>query len=110
MAVASVFSPIDSTEGIDFTDHVPLGQTTNGRIAGHLADGVEVLSEDGDLRTHPCRGKSSLNPGVAGADDDDVVGLGKSEHTGANYAARAPRGNRPSSRMPLHLQRGIVLG
>ena len=32
-------------EGVDFLDQMALADTTNGWIAGHLADGLDVLGK-----------------------------------------------------------------
>jgi len=36
-----------TTQGIDLPDHMPFGETADGWVAAHLADGVEVLGNDG---------------------------------------------------------------
>ncbi len=51
----------DSTERIDFADHVSLGQATNGRVAAHLPDGIEILGQHSDLGTETSSSESRLN-------------------------------------------------
>ena len=40
-----------ATEGVDLTNHVSFGESTYRGIAGHLADGIRVLSEQKRLAT-----------------------------------------------------------
>jgi hypothetical protein len=44
----------DSTQSIDLPDQVAFGQSPNGWIAGHLADGIEILRQDGRLAAESC--------------------------------------------------------
>ena len=37
--------PHRAAEGIDLTDHMPLRQTSDRRVTGHLPDGIGILSE-----------------------------------------------------------------
>src|SRR5260370_28558165 len=46
--------PHFATDGIDFTGQMALCQASNGRIAGHLTDSVEVDREHQCLTAHPC--------------------------------------------------------
>jgi hypothetical protein len=63
----------DAAENVDFSDDGALGNPADGRIAGHLADGLEVLSEKKSPGTPTGRHRGRLSPGVTAADDDDVV-------------------------------------
>ena len=65
-----------AAEGVYFADDVSLGQTTDGRVAGHLGNGVQVLREHSRPATHAGGGKGGFHAGMASPDDDDVVGHG----------------------------------
>ena len=41
----------EPAQGIDLADHVTLAQSTDGRIATHLPNCVEVLGQDGNIGT-----------------------------------------------------------
>jgi hypothetical protein len=61
-----------ATESINFTDDMTFGQSTNGGIAGHLADRIKVLRQYSDRTTETGCGESRLNAGVASTNDEDV--------------------------------------
>lgn len=62
-----------SAEGVDFANHVTLGETANGGVAAHLSDGVEILRKHGDRATESGGSKGSFDSGVAGTDDEHVI-------------------------------------
>ena len=72
----------DAAEGVDFPDHVSFCQSTDGGVAGHSADGIEVLGENCDATAEAGGGKGGFDPGVAGANDEDIVGFRVDEHWG----------------------------
>ena len=59
---------------------MPLRQSPNRRVAGHLPNRVEVLGQHSDLRAQPGGSEGSFHTGVTGSDDEDVVALGIAEH------------------------------
>ena len=61
-----------AAQGVDLADDLPLGHAADRRVAAHLADGVAVDRQQRGPQPHPRRGQRGLEPGVAGADDDDV--------------------------------------
>ena len=69
----------EAAEGVDFADHLALGQAADGGIAGHAADGQGV---HGDHRHSAAvaedvgGGPGGLRAGMAAADDEDVEGIG----------------------------------
>ena len=65
---------------VNFAGQVSLGQTADGRVAGHLADGVRIDGQEQSLAAHPRRRQRRLDPGMAGSDDDDVIFPGINEH------------------------------
>ena len=65
--------PHEPSQGVDLAHELPLADAADGRVAAHLADGVEVAREQGRPGPQPGRGTGRLDPGMAGADDDHVV-------------------------------------
>lgn len=62
----------DAAEGVDFADEVTFGDSTDGRVAGHLRDEIDVEGEEGSFKAHAGGGHGGLASGVAGADYDYV--------------------------------------
>jgi hypothetical protein len=58
----------DSAKGVDFADQVAFGDSSDGGIARHLRDEIDVEREERGLETHAGCGHGSLASGVAGAD------------------------------------------
>ena len=69
--------PHGAAESIDFAHDVTLCQSTNGRITGHLADCVQVLTKQQRLGAKAGRRQGRLNSGVAGTHHNDIVFLGE---------------------------------
>ena len=67
-----------AAERVDLADHVPLGQSADGRIAGQVADAVHVLGEKQGLVAQSGGGHGRLAAGVSGPDHDDVERHGSS--------------------------------
>ena len=44
-----------TAKGIDFTDDMPLSKTPDGRVTTHLADAIQIHSEEHSFRAHPGR-------------------------------------------------------
>ncbi len=65
----------DSTKGIDFLDQMPLADTTNGRIAGHLADGIDILREQQAGAAAARHRRRCLNARVAASYHNDRKGI-----------------------------------
>ena len=61
-----------AAERVDLADDLPLGHAADGRVAAHLADGVEVHGQERGLRAESRRGQRRLAAGMAGPDDDDI--------------------------------------
>src|ERR1043166_315147 len=57
-----------------------LCQSTYSWIARHLADGIEICREQQRMATDTGRGQGRFDPGVAGANYNDVIALWISEH------------------------------
>ena len=65
----------DSAEGIDFTDELPFGKPADGRIAGHLTDGVQINGADQGPASHSGRGHGRFDARMARADYNHIVRL-----------------------------------
>src|SRR6267378_4701272 len=63
----------DAAQCIDLADDGTLGDSTNSRIAGHLADRIQDGSEQQSLGSEARRHGSGLGAGVATTDDDYVI-------------------------------------
>ena len=59
---------------------VALGQAADGRVAGHLADGIEIDGEQEGLATHARRRERRLHARVASAHHDHIILLRIDEH------------------------------
>jgi hypothetical protein len=62
-----------STEGIDLSDDLSLGNPADGRVATHLSDRIEIPCKECYACAEPSGRSSSLGPGMPGADDDHVI-------------------------------------
>ena len=65
--------PHHPTEGVDFTDHVPFSQTSDGWVTGHLPDGIKVLRQQRCATANPGRGQGSLDPGMSRTTHHHVI-------------------------------------
>ncbi len=68
-----------AAERVDLLDQVALGHAADRRVARHLRDQLERAGQDQRARAQPRGGQRGLAAGVAGADDDHVVGVGVRE-------------------------------
>jgi len=76
---------------------MPLADAPNGRIAGHLADGVQILGEQERTPLQARRRRGRLDAGVSAAHHDDVIVLFHKFHctwVGALYPRAARFGRR----------------
>src|SRR4029077_16169190 len=81
----------NAAEGVDFADQVALGDATDGRIAGHLCDEVDVQGVESSPQAHAGGGHGGLASGVSSTDDDDVELFGElhvREYTPGNPGGR----------------------
>lgn len=67
----------NAAEGVDFADEMALGDASDGGVAGHLGDEVEVEGEQCGAQAHARGGHGGFAAGVSGADDDHVVLFGE---------------------------------
>ena len=65
----------DAVHGVDLAHQMALAQAADGRIARHLADGLELLGQQQGGRARARGRRRGLAAGVAAADDDDVEGV-----------------------------------
>ena len=64
-----------ATERVDLAHQMALADATNGRVAAHLADGLDVVGQQQRARTRTCRGQCGLGAGVAATDHDHVIAV-----------------------------------
>ena len=62
--------PHDPPEGVDLPHEMPLADPSDGRVAAHLAEGLDALGEEQGPRPRAHRGKGRLGPRVATPDHD----------------------------------------
>jgi len=62
-----------AAESVNFADEVSLGQSSDGRVAGHLRYGIEVNGEEEGGHPHSGGGEGCFARGMAAADNDDIV-------------------------------------
>ena len=62
----------EAVQGVDLAHQLSLGQAADGRVARHLADGLEAMGQKDGAPPHAGRRRRRLAAGVATADDDDV--------------------------------------
>jgi hypothetical protein len=72
----------ETAKGIDFPHDLAFGLSTDGWVAGHLAERIEILGQEKGEATEATRSKGSLDASVASAEDDDVILDGIGEHSG----------------------------
>ena len=59
---------------VDLADQMALAEPANGRIAGHLADGLDLVRDQRRARAH-ARGRGrGLATGVSAANHDHIIG------------------------------------
>ncbi len=61
-----------ASESIYLPDEMALGQAADGRIAGHLGDGLEVDGHERGPEAHGARCRGRFAAGMPGSDHDDV--------------------------------------
>ena len=66
-----------ATERVDLAHQVALADAANRRIAAHRAELLDALGQQQCARTHARGRKRGFGAGVAAADYDDVIGVGK---------------------------------
>jgi len=69
-----------ATQGVYFSNQMAFCLPTDGRIAGHLANRVQILADQKDIATHPCRSQCGFYPCVSATDYNDIVFLGVNKH------------------------------
>ena len=61
-----------ASKSVDFLRQVALADTADGRVAAHLADGFNAVSQQQRTRTGTRRGQRGLGACMSATDDDDV--------------------------------------
>src|SRR5205085_858478 len=62
----------DAAEGVNFPDQMAFCNSTEGRIAGHLRDQVNIQRVKRSLQAHARAGDGRLAAGMSCSDDYDV--------------------------------------
>ena len=85
----------DPVHGVDLTHEMPLAQAADSGVAGHFADGLQLLGQKQGSGPRARRGGGGFTAGVAAADDDDderMVACGDhARHIGQNSRFRQRR-------------------
>ena len=61
-----------TAQRVHFLDQVPLADATDGRVAAHLSQRLDVVAQQQRLATHAGGRQRSLSSGMAAANDDDI--------------------------------------
>ena len=72
-----------TAERVDLLDEMPLADPAYGRVAAHLAQGLDVVREQQRLPPHARGRQRGLGARVAAADHDDVESLAEAHHAGS---------------------------
>ncbi|MBB4066849.1 hypothetical protein GGR23_004076 [Gellertiella hungarica] len=64
-----------TVKGIDLPDKMPLSQSANGGIAGHHADRVGTVCNEGSPGAQTRGSRSRLTAGVTASNDDDIESI-----------------------------------
>ena len=75
-----------ATQGIDLLDQMALGQSADGRIAGHKRNGVQIDRQHQRTATHASSRQGRFATGMAGADNDYVIDGFVAMHTGTHVS------------------------
>jgi hypothetical protein len=62
-----------SAQGVDLLDQVAFGEPSNGRIAGHKADLIDILRDQEGRVSHPGTGQRGFDSGMAATHHDHIV-------------------------------------
>ena len=66
------------------------GQAANSRVARHLADRVQILAKQQRLGTEAGGCKRRFDPGMAGADYDNIIFLREKKMFHVEISSRPP--------------------
>ena len=70
----------DSAQGVDLLDQVAFADAPYGRVARHLAEGVDTVGQQQGLNSHARGSQGGLGAGMAATDDNDFVFLLSGAH------------------------------
>jgi len=71
-----------TTESVYFSGEVTFGKPSNGGIAGHLPDGVQIDGQQEGFAAHPRGSQSRFHPSMASSHHNDIIPLRIDEHAG----------------------------
>ena len=61
-----------ATQGVDLAHEVPLADTAEGRVAAHLAEGLDALGQQQSLAAHAGGRQCGLGAGMAATHHNDL--------------------------------------
>ena len=64
-----------AAQGINLPDQMALAGAADGRVAGHIAHGIQIDGKDNGFQSQACGGQGGFDACMARADDRNVVGL-----------------------------------
>ena len=62
-----------SAKGIQLSDKVAFACAADGRIAGHIAHGIQIDGKHHGFQPHACSSQRSFNSGVSCTDDGNII-------------------------------------
>ena len=62
----------DASERVNFPNQMTFANSANGRVAGHLADEIQIQRKQGGAGPEPGRRGRGFTPCMPSADHDDV--------------------------------------
>ena len=63
----------DAVKGVNFAHQLAFPKTADGRVAGHLANGLETMGQKQRLSAAPSRSRGRFRTGVAATNDNYIV-------------------------------------
>ena len=74
-----------AAEGVELADEMALARAADGRVAGHVAHGVQIDREHDGLQPQPRGCEAGFDPGMARADDGNVIISCKIAHLRSSF-------------------------
>ncbi|MNS59720.1 hypothetical protein D3C72_926850 [compost metagenome] len=81
----------DAVQSVDLAHQMALAQAADGRVAAHLANGLELLRQQQGAGARARRRGRSFAAGVTAADDDDVEGRRGGGTHGRGHSLSRPK-------------------
>ena len=74
-----------AAEGVELAHEMAFARAADGRVAGHVAHGVQIDREHDGLQSQPRGRETGFDPGVARADDGNVIISCKIAHLRSSF-------------------------